>query len=82
MAEIVARGNISYKSLPEVDALRYGAFIQTFFDNVESYITLVQVHKVDKDQEVIEDIVRRRVCIAGFSEWWEEDVDDYDDDFV
>ncbi len=34
LAEIVARGNNSYKSLPEVDALRYGTFIQTFFDNV------------------------------------------------
>lgn len=82
LAEIVVRENKSYKNLPDVDALRYGAFIQTFFDNVESYLTLAQVHKVDKDVQVIEDIVRRRVCITGFSEWWEENVDDYDDEFV
>ncbi len=82
LAEIVARGNNSYKSLPEVDALRYGAFIQTFFDNVESYLTLVQVHKVDKSTMVIENIVRRRVRITGFSEWWDENIDDYDGEFV
>ena len=82
LAEIVARGNKSYRSLSEVDAMRYGAFIQTFFDNVESYLTLVQVHKVEKDLQVIEEIVRRRVCITGFSEWWDQNVDDYDDDFV
>ncbi len=82
LAEIVARGNKAYSSLSEADALRYGAFIQTFFDNVESYLTLVKVHKVEKDIHVIEDIVRRRICIAGFSKWWEQNIDDYDDDFV
>jgi hypothetical protein len=62
--------------------MRYGAFVQTFFDNVASYLTLVQVHKVEKDIQVIEEIVRRRICIAGFSEWWQENTDDYHDDFV
>ena len=31
---------------------------------------------------VIEDIVRRRVRITGFSEWWDENIDDYDGEFV
>ena len=66
LAEIVARGNRSYNELSEADALRYGAYIQMFFDNAESYLTLVQVHDVAKDVEVLEEIVRRRVCIKGF----------------
>jgi hypothetical protein len=82
LAEIVARGNQSYKSLPEADALRYGAYIQTFFDNVESYLTLVRVHGVEKDVEVIENIVSRRVGINGFAEWWTENTDDYHADFA
>ena len=82
LAEIVARGNHSYSNLSEADALRYGAYIQMFFDNAESYLTLVQVHDVAKDVEVLEEIVRRRVCIKGFSEWWEENTADYDAEFV
>ena len=82
LAEIVARGNRSYNELSEADALRYGAYIQMFFDNAESYLTLVQVHDVAKHVEVIEEIVRRRVCIKGFSEWWEENTADYDAEFV
>jgi hypothetical protein len=82
LSDIVARGNQSYKSLPTADALRYGAFIQTFFDNVESYLTLVNVHKVEKDIEVLEKIVNRRIGITGFAEWWDENTVDYDDNFV
>ena len=82
LSDIVARGNQSYKSLPTADALRYGAFIQTFFDNVESYLTLVNVHKVEKDIEVLEKIVCRRIGITGFAEWWDENTVDYNDKFV
>ena len=82
LAEIVARDNHSYSKLSEADALRYGAYIQMFFDNAESYLTLVQVHDAEKHVEVIEEIVRRRVCIKGFSEWWEEYTADYDAEFV
>ena len=82
LAEIVARGNQSFKSLAEVDALRYGAFIQTFFDNVESSLALVQTHKVDKDIDSIESIVRRRMRIKGYVEWWEENTTDYGAEFV
>jgi hypothetical protein len=82
LAEIVARGNHSFKSLAEADALRYGAFIQTFFDNVESNLTLVQTHKVDKDIDAIESIVRRRMLIKGYVEWWEENTTDYGGEFV
>jgi len=67
LAEIVSRKNNSHKSLPEADALRYGTFIPTFFDNAESSLTLVQVHKVEKGRHVIEEFVRRRVCITGLS---------------
>jgi hypothetical protein len=82
LADIVARGNRSYKELPEGDALRYGAFVQIFFDNAESYRTLVKEHKVEKDIHVIEEIVRRRICTSGFAEWWDENTDDYDQGFI
>jgi hypothetical protein len=82
LAEIVVRGNQSFKNLPEADALRYGAFIQMFFDNVQSNLALVQTHKVDKDIDSIESIVRRRVRINGYAEWWEENKTDYDGTFV
>ena len=82
LAEIVFRGNQSFQSLPEADALRYGAFIQTFFDNVESNLTLVQIHKIEKDTAAIESIVGRRLRINGYVEWWEENTNDYAAEFV
>lgn len=82
LAEIVCRGNRSFGDLSEADALRYGGFVQTFFDNAESYRTLIEVHKVDKDMKVLETIVRRRLGIQGFSEWWDENAADYGADFA
>ena len=82
LAEIVVRGNHSFKGLTEADALRYGAFVQTFFDNVESSLTLVQIHKVDQDIDAIESIVGRRMLTKGYVEWWEENSIDYGDEFV
>lgn len=29
-----------------------------------------------------DDIVKRRICVNGFSEWWDENTTDYDDEFV
>ena len=82
LAEIVVRGNESFKNLSKVDALRYGAFMQTFFDNVESNLELVQTHKVEKDTDAIESIVRRRLQIKGCVEWWDENTADYRGEFV
>ena len=82
LAEIVARGNLSFAGLAEPEKLRYGAFVQSFFDNAESFRTLVVDHRVEKDLEVIETIVRRRLHYTGFVEWWEENSADYDNEFV
>lgn len=82
LAEIVTRGNHSYKDLPEADAMRYGAYVQMFFDDVESYRALAHDHQVDRDMHVVEKIIRRRICINGFAEWWDDNTDDYDKDFV
>ncbi len=82
LAAIVARGNKSYRQLHQEEALRYGAYIQSFFDNVESNRSLICYHNVQKDLSVLESIVRRRICIAGFNEWWNENTDDYDQDFI
>lgn len=82
LAGIVSAGNRSYKNLSEADALRYGAFVQMFFDNAESYLTLVSEHGVDKDIETITAIVERRICINGFAEWWDQNTADYNADFV
>lgn len=82
LAAIVVRGNQSYRQLSDEEALRYGAYVQSFFDNVESSRTLSVLHKLDTDLEVTEAIVRRRISTNGFYEWWTENMQDYDRDFV
>ena len=82
LADVVARGNVDPATLSASEALRYGAFIQSFFDNVESYRTLVTDHGMDKDLQVLASIVSRRVTIPGFAAWWEENTADYGDDFI
>ena len=37
LAEIVSKGNKSSDNLSESESLRYGAYVQSFFDNVDSY---------------------------------------------
>ena len=76
------RGNKSWQLLAAEEALRYGAFVQSFFDNVESSRNLICMHNVQKDLEVPESIVRRSMRINGFYEWWTENTEDYDGDFV
>ncbi len=82
LADIVARGNKSYRQLPEVEAMRYGAYVQMFFDSAESYRSLVLEHKVQKDLNVLESIVARRIRETGFSEWWSQNQVDYDAEFI
>ena len=81
LADIVAKGNISYTSLRENERLRYDAYIQSFFDNTESYRPLVVDYEIDRDLDVLVSIVRRRVSIPGFRERWDENRDDYGSDF-
>ena len=82
LADIVAKGNKVFSQLSESEKLRYGAYAQAFFDNVESYRSLVIDHKADKDLDVLISIVRRRMNIPGFAAWWSENTADYDPDFV
>ena len=82
LADIVARASQSGDQLSESEMLRFGAFVQSFFDNVESYRSLVIVHRVEKDLDVLERIVGRRICNPGFARWWDQNTADYDDDFV
>jgi hypothetical protein len=82
LADIVAKGNKTYSDLSESEKLRYGAYVQSFFDNVESYRSLVVDHNTDKDLDVLVSITARRVIIPGFGAWWRENAADYDADFV
>ncbi len=82
LADIVARGNKSYKQLPGNEAMRYGAYVQMFFDSAESYRSLVLEHEVQKDLDVLESIIARRIRETGFNEWWSENRADYDPAFV
>ena len=82
LAEIVTRGNADYGSLSEAERLRYGAYVQSFFDNVESYRALVVDHEVEKDIHVLEAIVARRIGTPGFTAWWQANTADYDVAFV
>ena len=82
LADIVTKATRSYEGLSESEALRFGAYVQSFFDNVESYRTLVIDHEVEKDLDVLENIVIRRVSNPGFAGWRERNTADYDDEFV
>lgn len=82
LADIVVKGNASYTSLSESETLRYGAYVQSFFDNMESARSLVVDHRVDHDLDVIELIVGRRLKISGFAIWWQDNSSDYDPGFV
>ena len=82
LADIGARGNESYSSLAPSEKLRYAAYVQSFFDNVESYRSLVIDHGVEKDLDVLDSIARRRANIPGFRSWWDENTADYHADFV
>jgi hypothetical protein len=82
LADIVARGNRAYESLNEAETLRYGAYVQTLFDNVESYRSMVVHHKLEKDLDIVVSIIRRRIEVPGIKAWWDENTADYDDDFV
>ncbi len=82
LADIVEKGNRSLLSLSESEKLRYGAYVQSFFDNVESSRSLVINHKTDTDLAVLTAIAARRVIIPGFAAWWSENTSDYSGDFV
>ena len=82
LADIVAKGNKSYASLTDSEKLRYGAYVQSFFDNVESYRSLVIDHKTDRNLDVLMAITARRIDVPGFAEWWDENTSDYAEDFV
>lgn len=82
LASIVAKGNRDYESLSEAEALRYGAFMQSFFDNVDSNRTLAQEHHNIEDMDVLKHIVSRRISTPGMSAWWIENTADYDADFI
>jgi hypothetical protein len=82
LADIVTRGNHSFAELSDSESLRYGAYIQSFFDNAESYRTLVVEIKLEKDIAVLESIVARRLAIPGFLSWWAENRSDYAAEFA
>jgi hypothetical protein len=82
LAEIVAKGNRAYSSLSEMEALRYGAYVQSFFDIVESFRALVIDHNMEKDLTVLTSILKRRIGTAGFTAWWVENTADYGREFV
>ena len=82
LAEIVAKGNQSYRQLHDDEALRYGAFVQMFFDCTESYRALAHDHKIEKNLDVLESIVARRMRETGYLEWWSENHTDYEPGFV
>jgi len=82
LADIVATGNDSYTNLSAGEKLRYAAYVQSFFDNVESYRSLVIDHEADRDLMVLISITQRRIVIPGFRSWWIENTADYDPEFV
>ncbi len=82
LAEIVAKGNKSFDDLSESESLRYGAFVQAFFDIVDSYRSLVIDYGMDRDLTVLTKIVSRRIEIPGFKAWWTANTADYADNFV
>ena len=77
LAEIVERGNKSLSDLTGAEALRYGAYVQSFFDIAESYRHLIHDYKIGRNPAVLKAIVARRLALPGFAEWWQENTQDY-----
>ena len=82
LGDIVDRGNRDLGSLSSGESLRYGAYVQAFFDNVESYRSLITEHRLQRDLEVLISITKRRLKLAGFQAWWKANSEDYADEFV
>ena len=82
LAEIVSKGNKSSDNLSESESLRYGAYVQSFFDNVDSYRSLAIDYGMEKDLTLLASIVSRRIQIPGFNAWWAANTADYADNFV
>ena len=82
LADIVVKATHDYDSLSSSEILRFGGYVQSFFDNVESSRSLVIDHRVEKDLAIVESIVARRISDPGIARWWQENTADYDDDFV
>jgi hypothetical protein len=82
LAGIVARGHASYDSLTTEEVLRYGAYVQAFFDVSESYLRLIEEIDLGGQEEVLASIVQARIGIPGMAEWWKRNVGDYDPGFV
>ena len=82
LADIVVKATKDYDSLSDAETLRYGGYVQSFFDNVESSRELVVEHRVDHDLDIVESIVARRITDPGIVRWWQENTADYDDEFI
>ena len=82
LADIVVRGNRSIGELSETEALRYGAFVQSFFDNVETFRSLIVDHQVERDLSGLEAILARRIALPGYQGWWSENTADYSPAFI
>ena len=82
LAEIVVRGNHDLHQLNPVDKLRYGAYIQMFFDAVETYHDQVNAIGLGGDDRVLCSIVRRRIKLNGIAQCWSENIKDYEGEFV
>ena len=82
LADIVAKGNQSYDALSVSESLRYGAYVQSFFDNAESYRSMVVDYKAAHDLDVLDAIVRRKVQIPGFHAWLQDNCTDYNQEFL
>lgn len=78
----MARGHESYESLTAEEGLRYGAYVQAFFDVSESYLRLIEEIDLGGQEDVLASIVRARIGIPGMAEWWRRNVGDYDPRFV
>lgn len=81
LADIVARGNQNPHSLNTAEALRYGAYIQMFFDAVETYYDQISDIGIRGDEGVLSAIVKRRMALSGIVQWWQENKGDYDAEF-
>jgi hypothetical protein len=82
LASIVLRGNRSMSELTPEETLRFGAYMQTFFDITESYHRFIGQLGLKDEEEVLEKVVARRIVTPGMAQWWDANAADYSPDFV
>lgn len=84
LADIIVRGSASLDQLSLPEALRFGSAMTNFFNIIEhQHRQLVASGRFDRaTSSMMRAVVRKRLAFPGVEEWWKQNTDDFDAEFV